>query len=144
MHNTPEHFATLSTLLFSYDSSTLQCIHPSKISKVLTLWYLLTIKSHNPFIFVSNFNNHALYFFYFLRLSWKLLDFWAYFQISNLTLTSHLLSCTKIISFAKNIHQEISSWIDLVGSSITCVKRYGFNVDPWCKPYLWYLHLFSC
>ena len=35
-----------------------------------------------------------------------------------------------MISFAKSIYHVPSSWIDLVSSSITTAKRYGFNVDP--------------
>ena len=44
-------------------------------------------------------------------------------QISNLTLTQLLVSSTKVISFAKRIHQGTSSWIDLMSSSITSAKR---------------------
>ena len=59
----------------------------------------------------------------------KLLDFRASLQISNLTLIPpHLVTSTSTISFAKGTHWGISSWIDLVNTSINTAKRYKFNV----------------
>ena len=51
-------------------------------------------------------------------------------QISKLPLTLLLVSSAKTISSTKSIHQSTSSWIDLVSSSITSAKRYGFSIDP--------------
>ena len=60
----------------------------------------------------------------------KLMDFRASLQISNLTLIPpHLVSSTSTISFAKVTHWGISSWFDLVNTSINIAKRYKFNVD---------------
>jgi hypothetical protein len=52
-----------------------------RILKTLALWSLLTIKSYNPFIFISTYD--------LVLLTRKPLDFKASFQISNLTLTLH-------------------------------------------------------
>lgn len=57
----------------------------------------------------------------------RLLDSKVSHQIPNLTLTLLL------VLFTKSIHQETSSWVGLVISSITSAKRYGLNVDSWCK-----------
>ena len=63
-------------------------------------------------------------------LNQKPLDFGASHQISYLALTPLIVSSTKIISFAKSIHEETSSWIDFMSSSITSEKRYVLNADP--------------
>ena len=60
----------------------------------------------------------------------KPLDSRASHQISNLALTPLLVSSTKTISFAKSIHEETSSWIDFMSSSISSEKRYVLNADP--------------
>ena len=78
-------------------------------------------------------NLHSMY-FVLVRINRKPLDSWAFRQISNLTLTSLLVSSIKTISSAKNVHQGTSSWINLIRSSITSAKSYGLKEDPWCKP----------
>ena len=76
-----------------------------------------------PFIFVSTFTKPTLYVLYFSPR--KPLDSKASLQIVKLDINSMSSFIHYNYSFAKNMHQGTSSWIDLVSSSITSAKRYG-------------------
>ena len=53
---------------------------------------------------------------------------------SNLSLTPCLDSSTRTMSFTNNIHHGSSSWIPIVSSSITRIKRKWLRAESWCSP----------